>query len=440
MSPKVYLIKVPHQYHIHDRNWPLGLLYINAFLRAKGIDSRIVDLSGLPQEQWHLPLDGDVYGVSCTTPDFHHAVRIAEILRRETNATLVLGGVHATARPAEVLAQSRFDIVVRGEGEQTMFELATGRPWEDIPGVSFRHEDGVRHNPERPLLQDIDLLPPPDIRDLDYEQYVQPVLIKDPASRGVALITSRGCPFQCIFCASSVMWKRKVRFHSVAYVTRQVRQVMDLGIRYFFFCDDTLLVDRRRTKELLAEFKRLGIVWRCSSTTHMMTPELAQAMYDAGCRQVDFGIESGSDRMLRIMKKASRRAEHEAGVRAAKEAGLMVKAMLMVGLPGESEEDVRETVRFVRANDADMYALTVFVPLPGCDVADHLDRYAYPLDTSIPYEQYFIVGADKKTPIVHQEKDKIERWRSMIWEAIGQRATLDIIYQREQRQLQCEAV
>ncbi|MBF0117984.1 MAG: radical SAM protein [Desulfobacterales bacterium] len=428
---KIYLIKVPHEYHIHDRNWPIGLLYISSYLKSKGFCVSIIDLSGLKPEQWNIPLDGNFYGVSCTTPDYHHAVKISQILSEKTSACLIIGGVHASSRPIESLSNSMFDVAVIGEGEETMADIVSGKEFSSISGICYKENGLIKQNGRRPLIENIDSLPPPDISDLDYKSYIQPIIIKDTKSVGVAMITARGCPYECIFCASSHMWKRHIRFHNSNYIEKEIRAIMDLGINYFFFCDDTFLIKKERTKELLNIIKRLGIIWRCSATTNMLTPELAQSMFEAGCRQMDFGIESGSDRMLSIMKKKSRVKDNVSGIKIARDAGIMTKAMLMVGLPHETEEDVMETIRFVTENDSDMYALTVFVPLPGCDVSDNLSKYSFEIDENISYKDYFIVGSNKQTPIVHKNKEKIEKWRDMIWSAIGKRSTLDVIAMRE---------
>ena len=180
MTPKVYLIKVPHEYHIHDRNWPIGLLYICSYLKSKDIDVSIIDLSGLPKDQWDIPSDGDYYGVSCTTPDYHHACQIADIVKRKTNAKLILGGNHATARPEEVLLASNFDIVVIGEGELTIYEIITGKSLDSIEGICYKEGTSIKKNKQRSLINfDLDLLPPPDIKDLDYQKYIQPIIMKD---------------------------------------------------------------------------------------------------------------------------------------------------------------------------------------------------------------------------------------------------------------------
>ena len=246
------------------------------------------------------------------------------------------------------------------------------------------------------------------------------------------MITARGCPYSCIFCASAAIWKKKVRFHSIPYVIKQVNRIKDLGVKHFFFCNDTFLMNPNRSYLLLEEIKKLNIIWRCSVNTNTLTPELTEAMFDSGCRQVDFGIESGSDKMLKIMKKPSNVKQHESAIRTARKAGMITKCMLMVGLPGETDEDIEETISFIRRNDSDMYALTVFMPFPGCDIAENIDKYNLEFN-SLSYEDYYVTGATKETPIAHIDKKTIARRRDMIWEAIGNKSTLDVILSRERQ-------
>ena len=427
---KVYLIKVPHQYHLHDRNWPLGLLYISAYLKEQNHDVQIIDLSGQKKSQWNIPFDGDYYGVSCTTPDYHHAVEIASLLKENTSGQLILGGIHATARAIDVLSNSNFDICVIGEGELTMADILADKPLSQVLGIAYKKDGSILFNTKRPFINNLDILHPT-ILDIDYKKYLQPIIMNDPDTNGIAMITSRGCPYQCIFCASSLMWQRKIRFHSTEYIVEKVNYYKSLGINYFFFCDDTFFININRAKELMNAIKKLDITWRCSATTNKITPQMAEMMADSGCRQVDFGIESGSDRMLSIMKKASKVEDHRNAIRNARKAGIVTKCMLMVGLPGETEEDVKQTISFVKENDSNMFALTVFVPLPGCDIAERPDHYNFSIRSDLSYEKYYIVGSNKQTPIIHEDHEKIKLWRDSIWEAIGEKATLNIIKNRK---------
>ncbi|KPA15095.1 radical SAM domain-containing protein, partial [Candidatus Magnetomorum sp. HK-1] len=376
-----------------------------------------------------IPYDGDFYGVSCTTPDYHHAVEIAKLLKKNSSGLLILGGIHASVKANDVLSHSFFDICVIGEGEITMADIVNGKPFSEIPGIAYKKNGSISFNPRRPFIKNLDILHPT-IMDIEYKKYIQPIIMNDPNSNGIAMMTSRGCPYQCIFCASSFMWQRKIRYHSIEYIIEKLKYYKSLGINYFFFCDDTFFININRAKMLMKAIKKLDITWRCSATTNKITPQIASIMADSGCKQVDFGIESGSDRMLSIMKKISTVEDHINAIKNARKEGIVTKCMLMVGLPNETEDDVKQTISFVKKNDSDMYALTVFVPLPGCDIAEKPEFYNFSVNSNVNYEDYYIVGASKQTPIIHKEQEKIEVWRDLIWEAIGKKATLNIIQNR----------
>lgn len=428
--PNIYLIKLPHYYHIHDWNLPLGLLYLGSFLKSKGLDPKFLDLSGRDENEWNIPLDGNFYCVSSNTPDFHLAVKIAAFLKDKTDATLVIGGIHPTACPEDTLKSSVFDIAAFGEGEHTLFEIVTGAPIEEINGICYRKNGELHKNPQRDMEKNLDVFPQPDLSFLDIEKYKNPIIIKDPASKGVPMIVSRGCPYECVFCASPAMWHRVTRFHGIDYVKENLDYYLSLGIRHIFFCDDTITINREFLKKICKELRERNIMWRCNSTTNVITQELTDMLYENGCRQIDFGVESGSDRILKIIKKSSTAAKHREAVLTARRSGLMTKCMLMVGHPFETDDDIMETVNFVRTTPSDLWGLSVFIPLPGCAVANQPHKFEFEIDETMGYDKYVIYGQDKNNPIVHKDKDRIEKYRQMVYEAIGQNTTLDVIKNR----------
>lgn len=428
----IYLIKLPHYYHTHDRNLPLGLLYLGSYLKKKGLSVKLIDLSGLREDQWKIPLDGAFYCVSSNTPDYLLAVKISRYLKKKTKATLVIGGIHATSLPDEVLKDSEFDIVVSGEGEHTLFEIVNGEPREQIRGIFYRRNGRIIRNPERKLEKNLDAFPQPDLSLIDLKEYMCPIIIKDSRTKGIPMITSRGCPYQCIFCASSTMWHRTTRFHSLDYIKENLDYYLSLDIKNIFFCDDTIIIKKNHFIKICQELSKREITWRCSATTNILTKELTDLMFECGCRQVDFGIESGSDRILKIIKKSSTAQENLEAIHMAKNSGLMTKSMLMVGHPFETEKDVLETINFIKKAPSDLWALTVFIPLPGCEVAKDPTRFEFDIDESLGYEDYLITAKVKDTPIIHKQKDKIRRFRNMIYEAIGDKGTLDTIKRRDE--------
>lgn len=430
-SPKIYLVKLPHYYHIYDWNLPLGLLYLGAFLKSRGLEPQLIDLSGIEEDNWSFPQDGDFYCVSSNTPDFHLAVKISHYLKKITKGTLVVGGIHSTAYPEDTLKHSSFDIAAFGEGEHTLFEIVTGEPYERIKGICYRKNGQLLINAKRDLEKNLDIFSKPDLSLIDISKYKNPILIKRPESKGLPMLVSRGCPYECVFCASPTMWHRVTRFHGLDYIKENLDYYVELGIKYIFFCDDTLTINKDLLDKVGKELQSRNILWRCNSTTNVITQELTDMMYGYGCRQVDFGIESGSDRILKIIKKSSTSEKHRNAVLIAQKSGLMTKCMLMVGHPFETEEDVNQTIDFVKNTPSDLWALAVFMPLPGCEVAKEPKKFDFEIDETMGYDKYVIMGKVKNTPIVHKQKDVIERYRDMIHKVIGQKSTLEVIKQRD---------
>jgi anaerobic magnesium-protoporphyrin IX monomethyl ester cyclase len=302
---KVYLINPPTAFLLDDRcNIPLGILFIHSYLKSKGVDVRVVDLAGLSPTEWVLPCDGDIYGITATTPQFETAIKIAQLVKRPGNI-IVLGGVHATCDTIPSLETGAFDIVARYEGEDIMWELAQGRPLGSIRGIAYKDNEQVVTTETRPIKQDIDEYPHPLIDAIDISSYhcgVFTTIDGDNVS-GIQIITSRGCPHNCSFCCSPFVHRRKVRYHSIAYMRDWLDYLKNHGYKDLYFADDTILINRTRLTQLCDLLKTNGSTWRACVRGDAVTQEKMNQLYSAGCRQVDIGVESGSQRILDVVKK-----------------------------------------------------------------------------------------------------------------------------------------
>jgi hypothetical protein len=197
---KIYIINPPSDFLINSKCLiPTSPLYIYSMLKYHNYDVSIVDLAGLSEADWNIPTDGDIYGISATTPQFATACRLAETIKTSSNI-LVLGGAHGTILPRESLADSKFDIVCLREGEQTMLEIVQGRELKDILGIAYRDSHGSIFINSHRVPANIDSLPHIVLDGIDHKSYVLHIFTTkgNPIVRGFPILTSRGCPFNCL--------------------------------------------------------------------------------------------------------------------------------------------------------------------------------------------------------------------------------------------------
>jgi anaerobic magnesium-protoporphyrin IX monomethyl ester cyclase len=357
---------------------PLGIGYIAAVLLRAGFDATIIDCRprgiAVPDLIASLAADRpDIIGFTATVLEVARANEISRALKERLPETLlVLGGPHVTTLPEETLARGAFDLAVIGEGEQTMLEIAVAvreRRLDptSIPGVAYRRDGHIVLTPPRPYIQDLDAMPFP-------ARHLYPPLAEYrpiPASyRRLPLghvMTSRGCPFQCIFCDRKVFGNH-VRMRSPANVVDEIQELVEVhGAREVKFFDDTFTLDNDRIAELCAELGRRGlrIPWSCLTRANLVTAPLLMTMKQAGCWQVAFGLESGDPEMLKRMKKGITVEQGRAAVLAAHAAGLNVRAYFVLGMPGETLASIRRTVEFAKSLPIDALTFYVLTLYPG---------------------------------------------------------------------------
>jgi radical SAM superfamily enzyme YgiQ (UPF0313 family) len=291
---------------------------------------------------------------------------------------LVAGGVYSTMHPREIMDDGAADFVVRGEGEWTALELlqALGRGERDfssIPGLTWRGAGGrVVDNPERERERDLDVFPHIYTVAEEFKIALRHRLLKalnplDDYIPGAGFLTSRGCPEECTFCLDPAVWKRKVRFHSPAYV----REVLDYcwdnfteGDRSFYFGDATFALNRPRLRSLLSTVREVPYTYHIQTRADSLTTEVLEGLRDSGFGSVALGAESLDDRILReVVKKRTTREEILGAVRAARSYGLDPILTFIAGLPGESRASLERTVEILRAEgirEATFFPLVVF--------------------------------------------------------------------------------
>lgn len=332
----------------------------------------------------------DIVGIGASfSAQLHNALRMADIVREAVpGALIVMGGNHPTVRPDDCFSLSAaVDLACIGEGELTMLEIvrarAAGESMDAIAGTACRAGNGAKVNPLRPRIADLDCLPLPAYHLIDLEAYfglyaqgfTERIARRYPGSeRAVSLITSRGCPFNCVFCSIHLHMGRKWRSHSVEYVRRHIELLESrYGVRHLHFEDDNLSADPRRFREILLLLRDRGahLSWDTPNGVRVDTlnKELIDLSKASGCDYLVFGVESGSARVLHeVIDKKLDLADVTAAARWCRDIGLDTMAFYVIGFPGERLEEMQETVRFALAlmRDYDVLPnLFVATPLPG---------------------------------------------------------------------------
>jgi radical SAM superfamily enzyme YgiQ (UPF0313 family) len=349
---------------------PTGLCYLHACLLEAGHDSLLANFSGWPEsrvERELLKIRPDIIGISQWTHNRHQSMQLADTCRRLfPDCTIIMGGGHATFCYQDLLAEgSAVDIVVLGEGEQTLLELAARladhSDWRDIHGLAFRRDGALVTTGPQKLLADLDQLPQPARyldRSIGIDRELQPEFI----------VTARGCPSACHFCSSPAFWGRKVRFRSPEAIVEEILYIRQkFGLIYFSIRDDTFTADRTRALEFCRRLIQLkaGILWNCQSRVTSVDEELLVMMKAAGCECIQLGVESGSTKILQQLGKNITPAQIMKAGTLIREVGINLSIYLISDVDGESAEDLNKTVQLVKNLQADDGYVSPLAYYPG---------------------------------------------------------------------------
>jgi len=364
----------------------LGLAYLAGSLRAKGHSVNIIcrDIFMLMNRRDYRKVDEltikalkdfqpQLVGIGATTTLINDAYRVARLSKGALpGIPVVVGGPHASVLPSQTLEEcADIDMVVRGEGENTMLDLAAGSKLNEIDGITFRDGHKFYTNKDRVPIEDLDVLPFParDLLGMDFYLKSRGVFLGLDL-REAHILTMRGCPYRCSFCATLGVFKKGVRFHSVDYVVKEVRHLIsDYRIEGLYFVEDCFLANRKRAemlcKRLIAEGINKSIVWGTQIRADSVDEDILRLMKQAGCVQVEYGFESGSQRILEEMNKSTHLNDNLRAVRITQKVGMSLKANILVGFPGEREEDLLLTKKFLRDSKPDKVYIHRFAPMPG---------------------------------------------------------------------------
>jgi radical SAM superfamily enzyme YgiQ (UPF0313 family) len=381
---KVALVNPPlvKGFFRHQPYLPMGLAYLAAVLEQKGHEVKVIDCQALDIDHEKLKSElssfkPDLVGITSIAPLISSALFSAKTVKESfPDVPVVLGGPHATFMDEQIIGQeAAVDVIVRGEGEETLLELAENvhdqKKWQSINGITFRSDNQTVQTPNRPFIQNLDELPRPAYKHFQLEKY------RLFGKRVLPIITSRGCPFQCSFCVASRMFGKQYRMRSSESVLDELEWLKsEHGAESFTFYDDTLTFDKQRLFRICDGIKerKINLPWDCQTRVDQVSKEVLARMKAVGCQQVFFGVESGCQKILDAVEKKTTVEQNEKAIKMAKEAGLFVTISLIIGFPGETRETLQQTMNFVKKTKPDDVYVCVATPFPGTKLRSLVEK------------------------------------------------------------------
>ena len=333
-------------------------------------------------------------GFSSFTTDYNLVMRLSQYIKDRVSVAIVVGGVHSTLLSEDfIYKDSPIDIAVIGEGEATVLDILRlevgGKAHRGIDGISFydyEENEYIKTN-QRSYIDDLDSIPRLAYEYLDMELYLRPrlgLIRWVPTSRGVGLYTGRGCPYVCTFCAANTIWegdvsgsgKRLARYRSMDSVFEEIEYLKNnYDLRTLYIMDDSFALQKKRVLEFADRISEMNVLWAAETRCGLINDEIVQAMQRSGCIQLDFGVESGSQRMLDAMRKAQKVKDVEKAFDICHKQGMRTFANILINIPGETEVDIDMTDKVIKKIHPDELSVAVLTPYPGSPIfVEHVKK------------------------------------------------------------------
>lgn len=367
---------------------PLGLAYIAAYLETVDVPVRIIDAPalemGIDDVIEDLSMHADVVvGITMLTPAFKVAAKLCSAIKHSfSDRVIVLGGAHPTALPERTLQEiPAADIVCIGEGEVTMSEVVSSclgkdRRLSEIKGICYRDAQEIITTERRDAVRNLDLIPPPARHLLPMERYHLTASRVSGADFCPTIIVARGCPFSCTYCSRT--FGKTFRAHSIDRIISEIKAlIVDYQVAQINIEADTLTVNKKFITELCNALIRHKISekvkWTCESRVDTVNENMLKLMKRAGCWQISYGVETGTQRLLDMINKSVSLQQIEDIFALTKRIGISIRGFFMLGLPTETREDSLATIAFAKKLDPLWAQFTVTIPYPGTKMFDDLD-------------------------------------------------------------------
>lgn len=422
-----YMPKDPWGEYLLKLSPPMGLMYIASYLRKHGysvglLDGAAMSARGKSLKEAIRAAFPKLVGLSSVTINANNIRRVATFVKSvHPDCKVICGGAHPSFCFHELLNGPEIDAVVLMEGEETALELARyfcdgeGR-LEEISGIAFREGDRVVVTPPRSFIKNLDALPFP-ARDLiNLEHYSIPGVI----------VSSRGCPFECTFCVAAPLSGRKNRARTPENTIEEISECVErFGMRIFFFSDDCFTINTKRCERLCALISDIStkITWSCEGRVDTVNPYLLSLMKESGCFGIQYGVESGSNLILKQIRKNITKEQILQAVKWTVDAGLQAVCSLQVGHPEDTEETIQETIRFsaelrslTKVSEAVTTDFAVTTPLPGTALRNEADKFGIRIRTN-DWDQYTFIDPVMDTK--HLTAEQISTYVALITTRMG---------------------
>ena len=352
-----------------------GLGYLSAVL--DNYDVKIIDFNNKPgneKRRLRIVKDADIIGISIKSYTLQDSLKTASLIKEiNKNALLVAGGPHVTLDGYNFLKENPdFNVAILGEGEEVFPEIALGKNLQEIEGIIFRN-DAIVINERRRWIDDLDRLPFPKYDNFDS------VIADNNKIEPYPLVTSRGCPFSCIYCSVGNVIGKKWRARSPKNVINELIHAKEkYQSKEFRILDDNFTLDMKRVKDIcqLLIDEKINLRWGCPNGIRAdnLDEGLLKLMKESGCYSISFGIESGNEEVFDRINKGEKLGDIENAVRIAKKIGLEVNGFFIIGLPGSTYEKDKESMEFAKKLKLNSASFGILVPYPGTDVWEWINN------------------------------------------------------------------
>ena len=365
---------------------PLGIAYVAAALEKEGFKVELVDNYLLNKpiseiKQMVRRLSPKIVGIGCSSNTYRRCVETAKAVKEVLpSCKVVVGGWHPSCMPESMLKHPEIDYVIMGEGERAMVELANNifKGKNDstiaaISGLAYKHEEEIIRN-KQTFIEDLDAVPFPARHLLPmhlYDRAIDYLSVKPVDTMSVV----RGCPHDCTWCNVKGLWGKKCRSFSPFRVVEEITHLVDnYGSKGIYFVGDNFTINKANTVKIckLMKENKLDIEWACETGVDLISRELLMEMKAAGCRTIFFGVESGSAKILKKINRGITLQQVTDAFKLCKEEGMQTVGSFIIGIPGETIEDMEATYNFAKILDPDWFLLNVFIAYPGCSLYDEI--------------------------------------------------------------------
>lgn len=393
---KVCFVKLNEPWQIDPHSDPpLGLLSVMGAAKLPGLDLEFLDMA------WQKKIPkADIFAISACSYDFPELLKIANQIKAGSGAKVIAGGPHFDCISLEewqrTISHFPIDVICRGEGESTFPKALEAIASGETPQII---QSGA--------LLNLDTLPFPAREFLERSKYFRPGKAfaggeTYTPGNSSTMMTSRGCPYRCAFCASPTIHHQKVRYSGVERVAAELDELQEkYGVTELRFQDDCFTLPHSRFEKLADILEKSGVRYRCSMRVDEITDGILEKLWRSGCREIGYGIETADDEVLRLMNKRTSVAQNREALIQTKKAGFKVRVFAMTGLPGETRDTADKLIQFLEETKPDVVTLNTFMPLPGCDIYEHPERYGVKILTKDFHQYCIVLSRDPKQPFVH---------------------------------------